>query len=174
MQDNTSLVTMARYGKWANQVSYTAIAALSETDVYAERPMLFGSIANLLSHINAMADVWKCHLEGRPHGYTRRAPNKTNSSIVELSVQQNQNYEWYVRYACALDLNLYAEKVDFEFIGGGSGRMSREEIILHVINHCSYHRGHIEGVFYQLSVEPPTTDLTAYLNDIYDARGSGQ
>ena len=35
-----------------------------------------------------------------------------------------------------------------------------------VVNHASYHRGHIEGVLYQMSVEPPTTDLPVFLRVI--------
>jgi len=159
---------MARYSKWANQVLYAAMADLNEADIYKVRPMLFGSIANLLSHVYTMADVWKCHLEGRQHGYMSRAPKNTNDSIVELSAQQNRYDDWYVSYASELNPGRYGEIVDFEFIGGGLGRMTREEIILHVVNHCSYHRGHIEGVFYQLNVEPPTTDLTVYIQSSTD------
>ncbi|MEM7260053.1 MAG: DinB family protein [Pseudomonadota bacterium] len=41
--------------------------------------------------------------------------------------------------------------------------MSRSEILHHIVNHASYHRGHIEGVLYQLCIEPPTTDLPVFL-----------
>ena len=49
----------------------------------------------------------------------------------------------------------------FTFISGGFGK-----IIQNVVNHASYHRGHIEGVFYQMSVEPPITDLPVFLREI--------
>lgn len=44
--------------------------------------------------------------------------------------------------------------------------MRKYEIIHHVVNHGSYHRGHIEGVMYQMSVEPPTTDLPIFLRTL--------
>lgn len=30
-------------------------------------------------------------------------------------------------------------------------------------NHATYHRGHIEGVMYQLSIEPPATDIPVFI-----------
>jgi len=41
--------------------------------------------------------------------------------------------------------------------------MTREAILLHVVNHATYHRGHIADMMYDSSVEPPTTDLPVFL-----------
>jgi uncharacterized damage-inducible protein DinB len=56
--------------------------------------------------------------------------------------------------------------VDFEFIGGGEGSLSRGDIVLHVINHTTYHRGHIGDMMYQIPVHPPTTDLPVYRRNV--------
>ena len=41
--------------------------------------------------------------------------------------------------------------------------MSREDILLHVVNHTTYHRGHIADMLYHLHISPPTTDLPVFL-----------
>ena len=44
--------------------------------------------------------------------------------------------------------------------------MTRGEIILHIVNHTSYHRGFAADLFYQVPAKPPTTDLTVFLRDV--------
>lgn len=56
-------------------------------------------------------------------------------------------------------------KADFEFIGGGRGAMSRRDILLHVVNHATYHRGHVTAMLYQLGIAPPSTDLPVFLRE---------
>jgi uncharacterized damage-inducible protein DinB len=70
---------------------------------------------------------------------------------------------WYVDYAESLPDGRLGEVVCFEFIGGGSGAMTREDIVLHVVNHTTYHRGHVASMLYDLGVFPPTTDLPVFL-----------
>jgi uncharacterized damage-inducible protein DinB len=58
------------------------------------------------------------------------------------------------------------EKVQFTFVGGGAGLMTRGEMLLHVVNHTTYHRGFISDMFYQVRALPPTTDLPVFLRDV--------
>jgi uncharacterized damage-inducible protein DinB len=55
--------------------------------------------------------------------------------------------------------------IDFEFIGGGHGRMAREDIMLHLVNHGTYHRGLVSDMMYQIPVTPETNDYTVFLRD---------
>jgi len=55
--------------------------------------------------------------------------------------------------------------VHFTFIGGGDGVLSREDILLHVVNHATYHRGHITAMLNQMGVQPQATDLSVFLRD---------
>ncbi len=41
--------------------------------------------------------------------------------------------------------------------------MRLSEIIFHVVNHTSYHRGFVADLFCQVLARPPLTDLPVYL-----------
>ena len=164
MAELTGLETMVRYKAWADNVFYQAISELPDEEVKRERPMLFGSILRLLHHIYSMDVVWKSHLQGVPHNFTKRNP-KSSLSFADLREIQASINDWYKSYVDHLGVETYSESVSFNFIGGARGEMRRGEIVQHVVNHASYHRGHIEGVLYQLSVEPPTTDLPVFLRE---------
>lgn len=160
----TSLVNLARYKSWANQVLYASLARLSEDELTCERPIVFGSILSTLNHVYAMDQVWQANLRGTPHGFKTRNPGALHG-FQELREFQRWIDDWYVKYASGLSLErrLRDEAVDFTFIGGDRGRMTRSDIVLHVVNHTTYHRGHIADMLYTLGVAPPTTDLPVFL-----------
>jgi len=162
----TDLETLVKYKTWADEVFYHAISKLPDDELRRDRPMLFGNIFSLLNHIYSMDVVWKSHLEGKPHNLETRNPEST-SSLTDLRSDQVKINRWYEHYIDGLPIEKYREMVNFTFIGGGEGKMRRFEIIQHVVNHDSYHRGHIEGVLYQLSIEPPTTDMPVFLREIH-------
>jgi uncharacterized damage-inducible protein DinB len=44
--------------------------------------------------------------------------------------------------------------------------MTRGEMLLHVVNHTTYHRGFVADLFFQIPARPPTTDLPVFLRDV--------
>jgi uncharacterized damage-inducible protein DinB len=156
------LQNLMRYKAWANELVFAAAAKLPEAELTAPRKIIFGSLLRTLNHVYAMDEVWRAHLEGRPHGYSTRNPEAC-PSLSELRDVQAAMDEWYVGYAGAL--SGADEIVQFRFIGGGPGSMTRRDILLHVANHGTYHRGNVASMMYQAGVAPPTTDLPVFLKN---------
>ncbi len=156
------LQTLTRYKRWANEVLYSAVVNLTEQELRAPRPIVFGSIIRTLHHTLAMDQVWQAHLQNRSHKFTSRSPQDC-PPLQQLRTAQQELDAWYVAYACSLSESDQHELVSFTFIGGGAGSMSREDVLIHVTNHGTYHRGNITGMMYECSVQPPTTDYTVFL-----------
>lgn len=53
--------------------------------------------------------------------------------------------------------------------GVGAGAMTRGDMLLHVINHKTWHRGYGADMFYQASSRPPAIDLPVFLRDAQPA-----
>ena len=157
-----SVQTLTRYKAWADDVFLSVIATLPESELVAPRPIYFGSLIRTLNHSYSMDFVWQCHLLGKPHGLTTRNP-VDHPAIQDLVASQRRMDTWYINYADSLSHEQLDELVEFEFIGGGNGAMSRGDILLHVVNHTTYHRGHVADMLYHLNVFPPTTDLPVVL-----------
>ena len=155
-----TLRTLMRYKAWANELVFGAAAKLPEAELTAPRKIVFGNLLRTLNHVHAMDEVWRAHLEGRPHGYATRTP-ETCPPLAELREAQKAIDAWFVRYADALSRE--DEIVSFQFIGGGAGSMTRRDILLHVANHGTYHRGNVASMMYQAGMAPPTTDLPVFL-----------
>jgi uncharacterized damage-inducible protein DinB len=154
------LQTLMRYKAWANELVFAAAAKLPEAELTVPRKIVFGSMLRTLNHVYAMDEVWRAHLEGRAHGYTTRNP-EVCPPLGELRDAQTAMDAWFVRYADSLFRE--DEVVQFRFIGGGAGAMTRRDILLHVANHATYHRGNVAAMMYQAGVAPPTTDLPVFL-----------
>jgi uncharacterized damage-inducible protein DinB len=155
---------LTRYAEWANARLYATLAALPEFELTKPQKIVFGSLLSTLNHVYAMDLVWQAHLQGRAHGFTTRHPD-LHSSLADLRAAQVLLDQWYVRAAADMLDHTAEERVEFTFIGGGLGSMTRADILLHVVNHKTYHRGHIADMLYQIPVHPPTTDLPVFLRD---------
>jgi uncharacterized damage-inducible protein DinB len=155
---------LTRYNAWADALLYTVLADLPATELAAPRPLFTGNILRMLNHVYLMDVVWKSHLLGVPHNLVTRNP-ETAPDFPVLRDVQRQIDAWYVDYADGIAPGQDEEMVSFTFIGGGAGKMRREDILLHAVNHTTYHRGHLSGVLYQLGIEAPATDLPVFLRE---------
>jgi uncharacterized damage-inducible protein DinB len=156
--------TLARYTAWANARLFTAIAQLPEGAATAKRPTLFGNMLRTLNHSCVVDQIWQAHLEGRSHAFTALNTEAT-PSLEELRTVQSELDAWYLAYAARLPQASYDESVSFRFVDGGAGEMTRGDILLHVVNHKTYHRGWVADMFFQDGVRPPAMDLTVFMRD---------
>lgn len=117
----------------------------------------------LLNHIHVVDRIFAAHLRGEPHGYAATNTPET-PTLDALRSAARETDRWFEDQAGTLTPAQLAETVDFTFTDGQRGRMSREEMLAHVITHGSYHRGEVGQMLKRLSVAPPRDLFTAYLH----------
>ena len=161
---------LTRYNAWANQLTFKAVAALPEGEAVKPRASVFKNMVHTLNHNYVIDRIFQAHLEGRAHGYGARN-TADHPPLDELWRAQQEIDRWYVEWADRVGENELEQKVAFTYVGGGEGVMTRREIVQHLVNHTSYHRGFVAQMMYDIPVRPPTTDLTVYLRDVCQ-RGS--
>ncbi|MDP9991305.1 putative damage-inducible protein DinB [Variovorax boronicumulans] len=81
-------------------------------------------MASILGHVHVVDLIWKAHLEGRPHGSTSRAVEKTMGLEASRDAQAEVD-RWYVDCADGLSDDAHDEVVDFRFVDGGTGAMPK-------------------------------------------------
>jgi uncharacterized damage-inducible protein DinB len=159
---------LTRYKAWANGITFGAVMALPEGEALRPRPTRFGNMVHTLNHVLVIDDIFRAHLEGRPHGYKARNTDET-PALSDLWAAVQDMDGWYMAYADSLTQQAIGETVHFRFVDGGRGAMTREEILLHVVNHGTYHRGFVGDMLYQVPAASPANDLPVFLRD---ARGA--
>jgi uncharacterized damage-inducible protein DinB len=161
---------LTRYKAWANEITFSTVAALPEGEATRPRPTIFKNMVHTLNHPYVIDCIFQAHLEGRAHGFTaRNTPDHPPLEDLRRAVQAMDR--WYIELGDRLSDPELAEPIRFQYIGGGDGVMTRGEILLHLVNHATYHRGFVGDMLNQASVKPPATDLTVFLRDVHRAAG---
>ena len=158
------LLKQLSYKAWANQLTFESLLKLPSNELTKTRKTNFKNILHTLNHVYVIDDIFKAHLLGKSHSYTSRNTD-TTPELTYLTKAQNQIDDWYVKYLQTLDNNALNDTVHFEFVGGGEGAMSRAEIIQHIVNHGTYHRGFVSDMMYQIPAKPTANDYTVFLRD---------
>ena len=155
-----TLRRLTRYNAWANRLMFDAVEALPPGEALKERKSVFRNMVHTLNHCYVVGLIWQAHLEKREHGFAaRNTPDPP--PLAELREAQRALDAWY-EAQCMQPLD---EVISFVLIGGNRGEMTRAEILLHVVNHNSYHRGFVADMFYQVPARPPATDLPVFARE---------
>ncbi|MGR4068667.1 DinB family protein [Halomonas sp. LR3S48] len=163
----TSLQSLFNYKAWANSELFTLLATLPLN--HAEQ---LHTCIRTLNHTYVVDRIFRAHLSGESSSY-----DATNTEDTPTLSQLHNDVEatdaWYVDYIAELDESALAEVLAFTFTDGDGGRMSREEILLHVATHGGYHRGNVGQVLKSISVAPPRDLYTKFLHISEPARREG-
>jgi uncharacterized damage-inducible protein DinB len=157
---NTKILT--RYNAWVNQLIFEAVTKLTLEVTTDEQRIIIQKIIRVLNHVGIVDHIWQAHLEGREHGFTERNP-KDYPPLDKLWQKQQIIDNWYINWSDHATAESLQQEVNFKLISGTRGCMTKQEILLHVVNHTTYHRGMIANLFTQIGSKAPATDLNVFL-----------
>ena len=157
---------MAAYMAWADDVMLSNAEQLSEQALRAPRDTLFKSISGTFDHTLVVAEIFKSHLEGRSHSFSARRREQL-LAFSEVARRLRAINDYYVSLAKRWSDQDLAEIITFEFVGGGAGAMTREDILLHLVNHSTYHRGFVSTLLFTDRISFKPNDLTVFLRDVW-------
>jgi uncharacterized damage-inducible protein DinB len=156
---SAAIATLFKYKTWANDEILTMMKLLDEKAHPDDRH----TAIRILNHTYVVDRIFAGNLQRLEHGYT--ATNTTDTPTLEqLGLAIKKSDQWYLEYVLKLEPSELSENIDFTFTDGTPGRMSREEMLTHVVLHGGYHRGAIGRILAQLSITPPRDVFTGYLH----------
>ncbi|WP_207886637.1 DinB family protein [Pseudomonas sp. 30_B] len=161
-----TLKMLVRYKAWANGLTFDSVMSLPDGEALRPRQTRFGNMVHTLNHVYVVDDIFRHHLQGRKHHYTARNTEHP-SPLGELWNAVQSMDRWYIDLVDSWSAEELSRVVHFEFVGGGQGAMTQEEIVLHLVNHATYHRGFVGDMLYQVPVTPPSNDLPVFIRDHY-------
>jgi uncharacterized damage-inducible protein DinB len=164
MTTNNTLIMLMNYKIWADEITYNSVLELPDDELLKQRKTNFKTIIHTLNHIYVIEDIFKAHLTNNPHQYTSRNTEDV-PSIKKLWLMVQSMNSWFLNFIEQSPSTYLEEIIEFQFVGGGLGKMSREEIVLHIINHATYHRGFVSDLMYQVPQKMPANDLPVFLRD---------
>jgi uncharacterized damage-inducible protein DinB len=155
---HNTLQHLFRYKAWANDALLTELTKLGETSPVT------GLALRALSHTYVVDRIFAAHVRRAAHAYTSANLDEM-PPLEELAADIRESDREYIDYVSELVPGEMAERIDFAFTDGRPGRMSREEMLMHVITHGAGHRGQVSAVMLLNSLPPAKDGFTTYLHE---------
>jgi uncharacterized damage-inducible protein DinB len=153
-----TLQHLFRYKAWANDELLTVLGKLGG------EPAVTGLAIKALSHSYVVDRIFAAHLRRTDHAYTSANLSEL-PTLQDLSADIRECDREYIDYVSTLDPDQLAERIDFAFTDGVPGRMSRQEMLMHVITHGIGHRGQVSALMLLNAIPPAKDGFTTYLHE---------
>jgi uncharacterized damage-inducible protein DinB len=158
--DTTALVLQLRYSAWATRRVLESIAPLSPEEVQRGLGNSFGGVHGTLTHIFQADAIWFDRLMGAPTGSLSKYTPKADFSDWTPLLDR------YVNWAEGMTAAEWDRVVAYRNVKGEASQQPVWQIVLHIVNHATYHRGQITTMLRQLGRTPIGTDLITYYRSL--------
>jgi len=159
MSQSTLLISLLEHKAWIDPQFFDQLAKVDA----AAHAAAHHQALRILNHIHTVDRIWAGHLSSEPHGLTGTNTEDTPTP-AELRAAFERLDAWYVDHVRALTPAQFDEVISFRFTDGDAGRMTRAEMLAHVVTHGSNHRGAVGAWLRQAEGSPPRDLLTRYLH----------
>jgi uncharacterized damage-inducible protein DinB len=155
------LQTLLDYHYWARDRLLDAIATLSPEQFTRDQGSSFKSVRDTVAHTYAAEWAWYERWQGRSP--KALLPSDQFPDVDSIRSAWREHETKMRDYVASLDERSIARVVDYTLLSGASGSTPLWQMLQHVVNHASYHRGQVTTMLRQMAAEPPKSmDLIAY------------
>ncbi|MBL6853894.1 MAG: DinB family protein [Alphaproteobacteria bacterium] len=155
---NAFLISLFGHKAWCNTELLSALrAAPKDLD-----RLSWATILLTFDHITIVDRIFRARLESAEVEdiavVARAVP-----TLDDLAARVSETDNWYLRYAAQISEPELNEVITFTYVSDGDeGRMSRGDILAHVITHGASHRGAIGKMFETLGVAGAPDMVTTF------------
>jgi len=146
--------------KWADDIVLGALSQVSADRVSADLGSSFKSMFDTLNHVYLAESVWLKRVQGE--GNARLAGLAIPPDMKALAhVWPDVHRMWFDR-AGSFSGDDWNKPCAHRNSAGVESSLPYWQIVLHVVNHGSYHRGQVATMLRQSGATPPGTDLAMF------------
>ncbi len=153
----TELLKLLDYQRWAISKTLDSVAKLTDEQLHRDLGSSFKSVFETLVHLHGADRAWL----GRIQGQSPSRPNPADYPSLEVLREA-----WEVVFdgwkTTVTKLENPKQMIHYKSYDGSPFSSSLEEIVKHVVNHGTYHRGQVVAMQRMLGGEAVGTDLISF------------
>lgn len=153
------LLSHLHYTEWASQRVLAAAAALPAEELTRDHGTADKSILGTLVHIFAADRHWLARVRLQDPG---RFIEQSDHSLEVLQREWPAIHQGWRDWHATLTPQSTAEPIHYADLKGRPYATPAWQIVLHVVNHATHHRGQISGFLRHMGHRPQPLDLIAY------------
>ena len=151
-----ALRTHLVYTEWATNRLLAAARELSAEELSRDFGTADKSVIGTLTHLFGADRVWLARIESGPQEWPG------TYDLAGLAADWTEVYRRWHAWAAGLDEVGAAERVSYRDMKGNPWISPIWQIVLHVVNHGTHHRGQVAGFLRTMGKTPPPLDLIAF------------
>ena len=159
--DQSELLDLVAYTEWATAQVTAALRLVPDADRRRRDDSAFGSLHGTFAHLIAAEWVWLERWKGTssaaPPEWVRESGFDGLVEHLRLIEQER------ARLLRALDAEARSRPMSYRTFAGQEQSNPIGDLVRHVVNHGTYHRGQISMRIRQLGHTPPGTDYIVWL-----------
>ena len=148
-----------RYSAWASRKLVESIRAVPDAEVEKPVGISHGSLLNTLTHILWADWLWFTRVAG-----PMEKPGQSREALETVWPDLQDKWVAWAEHGGDAQVNRAVEYTSI--LDGKTARTPAWQIVLHVVNHATLHRGQAMGMLRQMGIAPPHTDLMNYYREL--------
>jgi uncharacterized damage-inducible protein DinB len=151
------------YNSWANHRTLEACAALNDEQFTRDLHSSFRSVRDTLVHIMLVEWLWRERWLGRsPDKYPPASDFPNLESVRRRWAEVERNL---LEYVAALKPEDIDRVIAHKTTAGVPQSAPLSQMLQHLVNHGTYHRGQVATMLRQLDAKPIGTDLIVFYRE---------
>jgi len=158
------LQTMIDYHYWARDRVLAAVETLPADQYARDLASSFKSIRETLTHTYAAEWAWYQRWHGTSPAALIAADQFADVAALKTAwTDHERNMRAFVDGLSEADVD---RVIEYKLLSGAAGASPIGQMVQHVVNHASYHRGQVTTMLRQLGAQPAKSmDMIAYFRD---------
>lgn len=151
--------THLEFMRWADDTLFHTLSEASPDHIHQDRGSSFKSLFDTLNHVYLAELVWLRRVQGQQDAKIDDLPKPADLTALDAA--------WPAVHQAWLDWARSLSAEDWEkplTIRGKLGERTFPywQLVFHLVNHGSYHRGQLATMLRQADIKPPGTDLIMF------------
>lgn len=161
------LLRLYDYHVWANQKWFDHLKQLPEELWHRKMTSVFPSISQVFAHMYVIDNLWFAAMSSKSFEETMALGDRLREEINEISLEETETR--FVRLAERYRSFLRKQQertISLKHPHFGELNASLSDLVHHVVNHGTYHRGNLTAMLRQAGYKGIPTDYIFYLYSI--------
>lgn len=152
------------YTYWANRRYFAVAEGLSEEQLHKDQGHSWQDVFSVLLHMLSSETVWLRRWNGEsPKGHLEPGDYPTLKAVQERWQQAEKEMRAFIESRTDQSLQ---ESVTYTNFSGQTFRVPLWQMLMHVANHETHHRGELAAMFALMNVPHPEDEVIQYFLDL--------
>jgi uncharacterized damage-inducible protein DinB len=151
------------YTAWASSKLVDGASALTPEELMRDFATADHSVLGTLVHVYAADRIWLGRIKGKPPA--RFLVPEQDMHLAVLRSDWPALLERWKQWAALLTEESIHRDISYKSTKGDAFVTPTWQIVLHVVNHATHHRGQVSGFLRAMGHIPPSLELTAFYRE---------